>query len=105
MHILLDQGTPVALRSALLKHVVVTAYEKGWSALTNGELLRLAAAEFEVFITTDQNLYYQQNLIGSQMAILILPFANWPKLQQHLAAIVAAVDGLKAGDYLELKLN
>jgi hypothetical protein len=63
MRILFDQGTPTPLRYHLLGHQVALAYEQGWSTLENGELLNAAeAAGFEVLITTDKNLRYQQNL-------------------------------------------
>jgi hypothetical protein len=77
-------------------------FEQGWATLENGDLLRAAEAAFEVFVTTDQNLRYQQNLAGRRLAILVLPFASWPKLQAGLSKIAAAVDALKPGDYLEL---
>jgi len=76
----------------------------GWSALSNGDLLDAAEAQFDAFVTTDQNLRYQQNLTGRRLAILVLPFASWPKLQNHVPSIVLAVDGLKPGDYVELVL-
>src|SRR5207244_1046175 len=104
MRVLFDQGTPAPLRGALTAHVVCTAYEMGWSALSNGDLLDVAEAQFDAFVTTDQNLRYQQNLAGRRLAILVLPFASWPKLQSHVATIASAVAGLKPGDYLELAL-
>jgi hypothetical protein len=104
MRVLFDQGTPAPLRGALTAHVVSTAYEMGWSTLSNGDLLDAAEAQFDAFVTTDQNLRYQQNLAGRRLAILVLPFASWPKLQSHLATIVTAVAGLKPGDYLDLGL-
>jgi hypothetical protein len=65
--ILFDQGTPVPLRQALARHDVVTAYERGWQSLQNGELLSAAEAEgFEAIVTTDQNLRYQQNLASAR---------------------------------------
>jgi hypothetical protein len=64
VRILLDQGTPAPLRHELTGHGVSTAYEKGWAALKNGELLKAAEAEFEALVTTDKNLRYQQNLAG-----------------------------------------
>ncbi|HSS78724.1 MAG TPA: DUF5615 family PIN-like protein, partial [Thermoanaerobaculia bacterium] len=81
MRILLDQGTPAPLRHELTGHNVTTAYEKGWSALKNGELLKAAEAEFEALVTTDRNLRYQQNLTGRRLAILVLPTTSWPKIQ------------------------
>jgi len=104
VRVLFDQGTPAPLRRALAAHVISTAYEMGWSALSNGDLLDAAEAQFDAFVTTDQNLRYQHNLSGRRLAILVLPFASWPKLQSHLPKIVSAVDGLKPGDYVELVL-
>lgn len=104
MRILFDQGTPSPLRQSLASHTVLTAYEMGWSALANGDLLDAAEGTFDVFVTTDQNLRYQQNLSGRQLAILVLPFASWPKLQQHLPSIVNAVDAMSPGLYVELSL-
>ncbi len=104
MRVLFDQGTPAPVRGAPTAHAVSTAYEMGWSTLSNGDLLDAAEAQFDAFVTTDQNLRYQQNLAGRRLAILVLPFASWPKLQSHAATIVLAVGGLKPGDYLELAL-
>ena len=56
MCVLFDQGTPVPLRNALKAHTVSTAYEMGWSTLVNGALLQAAEAQFDVLVTTDQNL-------------------------------------------------
>jgi hypothetical protein len=71
MRVLFDQGTPAPLRHALAPHEVSTAFELGWSNLENGRLLREAEGRFRVFVTTDQNLRYQQNLGGRQLAILV----------------------------------
>jgi hypothetical protein len=74
MRILLDQGTPAPLRAALVGHVVVTAYERGWSTMTNGALLDAALEDgFDLILSTDQNIRYQQNLVGRPLAILVLP--------------------------------
>jgi hypothetical protein len=105
MRILFDQGTPVPLRKYLKIHTVSTAYEMGWSTLRNGELLRVAAVQFDAFITTDQKLKHEQKLGGQHLAILVLPFASWPKLQNHVSKIASAVDSLQPGDYVELDLN
>ena len=101
MRILLDQGAPAPLRRALAHHSVATAYEKGWDKLTNGELLAAAEESFDLFITTDQNLRYQQNLTGRRLAILVLPTTSWPRLQPHAAAIATAVLALRPGELLE----
>jgi len=103
MRILFDQGTPVPLRRILAGHSVETAYERGWSKLSNGDLLSAAeAALFDVFITTDQNLGYQQNLTDRRLAIIVLPTTRWPAIEQHTTEVAAAVATLKAGDFVGL---
>ena len=102
MKILFDHGTPAPLRRALAGHEVVTAYEMGWAELNNGDLLAAAEPVFDAFITTDQNLRYQQNLSGRRLAILVLPTTSWPRLQRHLREISAALASLHPGDFREL---
>ena len=103
MRILFDQGTPVPLRRSLTGHVVATAYELGWSTVTNGDLIRLAEQEgYELLITTDTNLRYQQNLRGRSIAILVLTTTSWPRIRQVAVEIQAVVDAITEGDYQEL---
>lgn len=77
----------------------------GWAELENGQLLDVAEAAFDVLITTDQNLRYQQNLTGRRLAILVLPTASWPVIKIHVAEVVAAVDELRAGEFRELSFS
>jgi hypothetical protein len=100
--ILFDQGTPAPLRRDLPKHTVNTAYEKGWSTLSNGDLLAKAEHEFDLLVTTDQNLHYQQNLTGRKIAILVLPTTSWPEIQPHATEILSAIDQIKPGVYVAL---
>ena len=103
MLVLFDQGTPAPLRHALVGHAVETAYERGWSSLENGELIAAAeAAGFEVFVTTDKNLKYQQNLAGRSIAIVVLHTTSWPRIQQALPRVVAAVASSHQGAFTEL---
>jgi hypothetical protein len=103
MRVLFDQGTPVPLRALLTRHNVTTAYELGWSELRNGDLLRQAEESgFEVFVTTDQNLQYQQTLPGRKLAIAVLMATSWPRIERHTSEVVAAIDSLQAGSYLEI---
>ena len=103
MRILFDQGTPVPLRRLLSGHDVATAYERGWSSVTNGDLIRLAEQEgFELLITTDMNLRYQQNLQERSLTILVLTTTSWPRIRQATDSIVAAIRGVAAGSYQEL---
>lgn len=103
MKLLFDQGTPVPLRNHLPNHEVETAYEKGWSNLKNGALLTLAEAEgFDILITTDQNLRYQQNLSGRRISVLVLLTTNWPRIKKNAALVVQAVDSSRPGSYEEI---
>jgi len=72
MRVLLDECLPRRLKTVLGGHDVQTVPEAGWGGTENGELLRLAAAAFDVFVTIDQNLQYQQNLQGAGIAVVIL---------------------------------
>jgi hypothetical protein len=105
MRVLFDQGTPVPLRGFLIGHEVVTAFEAGWSEISNGDLLEKAEKEFDALVTTDKQLQYQQNLAGRRIAILVLPHASWIKLRTHAEKIAAAVTGMQPGSYVELRLD
>ncbi len=72
MGLLLDESVPAKLRSALPHHAVRTAVEMGWSGVKNGQLLALAATDFDAFISVDKNLPYQQNLKTLPIAIVVL---------------------------------
>ena len=73
----------------------------GWGGLKNGDLLRKAEGQFEVIISTDQNLKYQQQVLGRKLAILVLPTNDWPTIRSKGAEISATVDMLKPGDFVE----
>ena len=103
MRILFDQRTPVPLRRYLPGHTVSTAYEMGWSNLTNGDLLAKAESLFDWMLTTDQNLRYQQNLQGRKLAIVVLPTTSWPEIQKRTSEVASAISGMKPGGYLELR--
>lgn len=103
MKILFDQGTPVPLRHHLSRHIVETAFEKGWSGLQNGDLLARAEAEgFEALITTDQNLRHQQNLAGRRIGVVVLMTTSWPRIREHVLLVVQALDASRPGSYEEV---
>ena len=102
MKVLLDACTPRPLRQFLPGHFVRTAQEVGWGGLKNGDLLREAEGQFEAFISTDQNLKYQQQVVGTRLAILVLPTNDWPTIRSNGAGIAAKVATLKPGDFVEL---
>jgi hypothetical protein len=98
MRVLFDQGTPVPIRRALGKHSVRTAREQGWSTLLNSDLLRAAEkAGFDVLLTTDTSIPYQQNLEDQKVAIVILSRNKWNLVRSRLQQIVDAVDTAKPG--------
>ena len=103
MKILFDHGTPAPLLRSLAGHEISTAYEMGWEKLSNGDLLAAAEKLFDAFITTDQNLRYQQNLTGRRLAILVLPTTSWPEIQKHTDNLAVAVNTLKPGDEIVVK--
>ena len=105
MKILFDQGTPAPLRRSLPAHTVTTAYAQGWSDLSNGNLLNAAEqAGYELLITTDQNLRYQQNLAERRIAILVLLSTSWPRIKLQVDTIRAAVDAMPPGGYQEIPI-
>ena len=72
MHILIDECLPKKLKRELTGHTVFTVQEKGWAGMKNGELLRRAENEFNVWVTADQNIEYQQNLKPFEIAVVVL---------------------------------
>ena len=91
------------LRRHLPRHEVATAAEMDWSQLTNGELLAAATdAGFEVLVTTDQNLRYQQNLKDRKIAVVVLMTASWPRISKQADKVTAAIEGVVSGDYIEV---
>lgn len=90
---------------ALPGHTVKEAREQGWDTLHNGELLDAAeASSFDVFVTTDQNLRYQQNLTDRRLAIVVLRKARWRLIRPALHRIAAAVNAATPGSYTEIEI-
>ena len=105
MRILFDQGTPAPLRSHLSAHQVSTAFELNWGTLKNGDLLSEAeTAGFEILVTTDQNLRYQQNLSKRRIAIVVIGTTSWPRIKKGVTAVVDAVNGIESGGYVEISI-
>ncbi len=105
MLILFDHGTPRGIARFLLGHTVTRARERGWDTLTNGDLLAEAErAGFDVFLTADKNIRYQQNLVGRKIAVVVLNTPQWPVVRLHVAKIAAAVDAATPGSYVEVQI-
>lgn len=106
MKVLFDNNVPAPLRHRLLGHEIHTARQMGWHELKNGELLTTAeAAGFEVMVTGDKNLSYQQNLTGRNLALVVLPTISWKTLQQDTAPVTAAVDKATPGSFQTVMLE
>ncbi len=99
MKVLLDQNLDHRLRKHL-SHDVVTASYKGWEALKNGKPLDAAEQDgFDVFVTGDQSLSYEQNLTGRRLAVVALSSIEWRIIKDYLHRIIAAVDSAAPGSF------
>jgi hypothetical protein len=100
MRILFDHGTPSGIAKALSGHEVTEAIERGWERTSNGELLQVAEADgFEVLLTTDKRIRYQQNLQGRKIAIVVLGNSTWRIVRLYLDRIASAVNDVTPGSY------
>ena len=105
MRILFDHCTPFPLRLGLVGHTITRTQDMGWDRLSNGVLLTAAEqAGFDLFLTTDKNIRYQQNLTGRTIAILVLGTPQWPVLRQHVPRIADAVHAVMPGSYTEVPI-
>lgn len=105
MLILFDHGTPRSIARWLKEHTVVEAMARGWDTLSNGELLKAAEqAGFDVMVTTDKNIRYQQNLKGRRLAIVVLGNSDRPVVERHIHLVVAAVNAATPGSYIDVEI-
>ncbi len=100
MRVLFDKNVPYGTRHFLSKHQIETVDDYGWARVINGELLKRAeAAGFDVVVTADQNIVYQQNLKERKIALVVLGSNIWPIVQNYEAAIRSGVDQAAPGSY------
>jgi len=105
MLILFDHVTPRGVARSLKDHTVTKAKDRGWDKLSNGDLLAEAeGAGFDVPVTADKNMRYQQNLTGRRIALVVLSTPQWPLVKLHLDKIAAAVDACTTGSYTEVEI-
>jgi hypothetical protein len=105
MKILFDNGTPNPIARSLSGHDVTFARRIGWHELANGELILAAEkAGYDLLLSTDKNIRYQQNLAGRKIAIIVLSNSQWPAVQLHLDRIAAAVNSCTPGSYTEVEI-
>jgi hypothetical protein len=103
MKILFDNGAPKPIARVLAEHDITYARKIGWHELENGELiLRAEEAGYEVLLSTDKNIRYQQNLSGRKIALVVLGNSQWPLVRKHLDKIAAAVNACTPGSYVEV---
>ena len=104
MRVLLDECVPRKLKRELANHEVFTVTENGWSGLKNGELLALAEVEFDVFLTVDQNLSFQQNLKSFDIGIILIVARNnrLKTLLPLMSEVRAAIDRVKVGELVRI---
>jgi predicted nuclease of predicted toxin-antitoxin system len=103
--LLLDANMPRGLRAALSAYQVETAHQRGWAALTNGDLLAAAEAEgFDAMITADRNIRYQQNLTGRRIALIELTTSHWETIRDNTADLLTAIESATSGNYTTVSL-
>ena len=105
MLILFDHGTPRSIARFLRGHTVVEAVAKGWDRLNNGALLNVAEeAKFDLLLSTDKNIRYQQNLQGRRIAIVVLGNSRRPDVHRYIDRVIAAVNAATPGSYTEVEI-
>lgn len=92
------------MRKMLTGHECTNPFRCGWNGVTNGKLLKLAESEFQLFITSDQNLRYQQNLTGRSIAILELSTNDLRRILAAESSIIKAVASINGSEYLQLEI-
>ena len=104
MRVLLDESVPRQLRRFLRGHEVQTVQEMGWNGKSNGELLALAGPLFDVFLTVDQNIEYQQNLGQADIPILVLVARTnrLADLQSLIPEVLTSLHDLKPGAVIRI---
>ncbi|CAN5592428.1 hypothetical protein BH10ACI3_BH10ACI3_04890 [soil metagenome] len=102
MKIIIDECVPSIVKRGLPARNIVSVQDMGWAGVKNGELLKLVASQFDVFITSDKNLRFQQNLAEIDIAILLLPSNQVPVIKELLPQINDALDSIGSHDFVEI---
>ena len=104
MRILLDECVPWPMHKLLVNHECSTAQRKGWGGVKNGELLRLAEGKFDLFITSDQNIRYQQNLAERRLPVLELSTNKLRRIAAVADLILAAIASMQPAEFRQLQV-
>jgi predicted nuclease of predicted toxin-antitoxin system len=102
MRNLIDESLPRYIKRMLSGHMALTVQEMGWTGAKNGKLLSLAESQFDVFLTADKNLRYQQNLIGKRLAVIVFPSNRLSIVKTLQDRLDSALSGAKPGQVIEL---
>ena len=102
MKIIIDECVPHIVKKRLPERQIKTVQEMNWAGIKNGELLKLVETNFEVFITSDKNLRYQQNLQNRKFAILLLPSNQVPIIEDLLPQIDEVLETIRPNDFIEM---
>lgn len=101
--VILDENIPRQLGSRLPGHRVTTVPERGWGGVKNVRLMALIDGNYDVFVTADKNLRYQQNLDGREISIIEVPFNDSAKPLPLAPEILLAIDQSLPGSYIEIE--
>jgi PIN like domain len=105
MKILFDNGTPKPIATCLTGHEITYTRQIGWHELENGELIRQAeTAGYDVLLSTDKNIRYQQNLANRKIALVVLGNQQWPVVRLYLDRIATAINACTPGSYTEVDI-
>jgi predicted nuclease of predicted toxin-antitoxin system len=104
MKILIDECLPRPLKKHFAAHEAVTVPERGWAGKTNGELLSLMAGEFDVFVTIDSNMRYQQTLSDYGIAFVLLAAKSnrLDDLVPLMPEVLSALNTIKDGEIIKV---
>ena len=102
MRILLDECVPKPMHKLLTGHACSTVQDEGWGRIKNGDLLQRAEGRFDLFITSDQNIRYQQNLADRRIAILELSTNDIGRIEAAKTVIHEALDNIKPQEFRQV---
>jgi len=102
VRILIDESLPRYLKKVLVEHAVFTVQEMGWAGIRNSELLAKAESNFDVLLTADKNLRYQQNLSGLALAIIVFPSNRLSVVKTLAPQVKDALSVIRQGEIIEL---
>jgi hypothetical protein len=102
MNIIIDESVPSIVKRRLPSRKIVTVQAMGWAGIKNGQLLRLIAADFDIFITSDKNLRHQQNLASFDLSVILLPSNQVPAVEAILSQLDAVIDLIGENEFIAI---